>query len=114
MSPLLEIRDLHMKFSLFEGLSHVLNGVNLSVEMGERVAIVGESGCGKSVTVRAILGLLRQKYVSIEGSIRFHDSELLALRERALARDTRAPHLDDLSRPDGGPEPGVHPSAISS
>ena len=82
MASLLEIRDLHMRFSLFEGLSHVLNGVSLSVEPGERVAIVGESGCGKSVTVRAILGLLQQKNISIEGSIRFHDTELLELRER--------------------------------
>ena len=83
MAPLLDIRDLHMKFSLFEGLSHVLNGVSLSVEKGERVAIVGESGCGKSVTVRAILGLLRQKNVSLDGSIRFHETELLGLRDRA-------------------------------
>ena len=83
MAPLLEIRDLHMRFSLFEGISHVLNGVNLFVKKGERVAIVGESGCGKSVTARAILGLLQQKNISIEGSIRFHDTELLELRERA-------------------------------
>ena len=83
MAPLLEIRDLHMRFSLFEGISHVLNGVNLIVKKGERVAIVGESGCGKSVTARAILGLLQQKNISIEGSIRFHETELLELRERA-------------------------------
>ena len=83
MAPLLEIRDLHMRFSLFEGLSHVLNGISLSIEKGERVAIVGESGCGKSVTVRAILGLLQQRNVAIEGSIRFHETELLGMPERA-------------------------------
>ncbi len=83
MAPLLEIADLHLRFSMFEGLSHVLNGINLRVEKGERVAIVGESGCGKSVTVRAILGLLRQRNVSIAGSIRFHDEELVGLRESA-------------------------------
>ena len=82
MAPLLEIRDLHMRFSLFEGLSHVLNGISLSIERGERVAIVGESGCGKSVTVRAILGLLQQRNISIEGSIRFHETELLGMAER--------------------------------
>ena len=82
MASLLEIRDLHMRFSLFEGLSHVLNGVSLSIEKGERVAIVGESGCGKSVTVRAILGLLQQRNISIEGSIRFHETELLGMAER--------------------------------
>ena len=83
MPSLLEIRDLHMRFSLFEGLSHVLNGISLSIEKGERVAIVGESGCGKSVTVRAILGLLQQRNVAIEGSIRFHETELLGMPERA-------------------------------
>ena len=83
MASLLEIRDLHMRFSLFEGLSHVLNGISLSIEKGERVAIVGESGCGKSVTVRAILGLLQQRNVAIEGSIRFHETELLDMPERA-------------------------------
>ena len=83
MAPLLEIRDLHMTFSLFEGLSHVLNGISLSIGKGERVAIVGESGCGKSVTVRAILGLLQQRNVAIEGSIRFHETELLGMREKA-------------------------------
>ena len=36
MAPLLEIRDLHMTFSLFEGLSHVLNGISLSIGKGER------------------------------------------------------------------------------
>ena len=82
MASLLEIRDLHMRFSLFEGLSHVLNGISLSIEKGERVAIVGESGCGKSVTVRAILGLLQQRNVAIEGSIRFHETELLGMPER--------------------------------
>ena len=82
MAPLLEIRDLHMRFSLFEGLSHVLNGISLSIEKGERVAIVGESGCGKSVTVRAILGLLQQRNVALEGSIRFHETELLGMAER--------------------------------
>ena len=82
MAALLEVRDLHMRFSLFEGLSHVLNGISLSIEKGERVAIVGESGCGKSVTVRAILGLLQQRNVAIEGSIRFHETELLGMAER--------------------------------
>ena len=82
MAPLLEISDLHLSFSLFEGRAHVLNGIGLRVEKGERVAIVGESGCGKSVTARAILGLLRQRNVSITGSIRFHDQELVGMRSR--------------------------------
>ena len=79
---LLETTDLHVRFELFEGVSHVLNGVNLRVERGERVAIVGESGCGKSLTARAVLGLLRHTNAEVEGSVRFDGSELLSLSER--------------------------------
>ena len=62
--PLLEIEDLCVEFSVFEGLSRVVEGVALSVRRGEKVAIVGESGCGKSVTARVILGLLRDRATS--------------------------------------------------
>lgn len=82
MAPLLEVRELHLRFSLFEGLAHVLNGVNLTVERGERVAIVGESGCGKSVTLRIILGLLRSRNARVTGSVRFDGRELVGLSER--------------------------------
>jgi peptide/nickel transport system ATP-binding protein len=73
---LLEIADLHLRFSVFEGVSHVLSGVSLRVERGERVALVGESGCGKSVMLRAILGLLDPKRRLIEGRIRFDGADL--------------------------------------
>ena len=79
---LLETTDLHVRFELFEGVSHVLNGVNLRVERGERVAVVGESGCGKSLTARAVMGLLRHTNARIDGSVRFDGSELLSLSER--------------------------------
>jgi peptide/nickel transport system ATP-binding protein len=80
---LLETSNLHVRFKLFEGVSHVLNGVNLSIERGERVAVVGESGCGKSLTIRAMLGLLQQRNVTIDGNVRFDESELLSLNERS-------------------------------
>lgn len=60
MEPLLRISDLRMRFKLFEGVSHVLKEVNLEVGRGERVALAGESGCGKSVTLRPIMGLVQQ------------------------------------------------------
>jgi peptide/nickel transport system ATP-binding protein len=82
--PLLRIDDLHLRFTLFEGVSHVLNGVNLEVNRGERVAVVGESGCGKSVTLRLILGLLRGKNVNIAGRIEFDGLELTRQPEAKL------------------------------
>lgn len=77
MTELLTIKDLHLRFKLFEGSAHVLNGVNLHVDKGERVAIVGESGCGKSVTLRLILGLLRQSHITTTGEIRFDGTDML-------------------------------------
>ena len=87
--PLLTIRDLHLKFRLFEGISHVLNGVNLFIKKGERVAIVGESGCGKSTAVRAILGLLSNRNATLSGSIRFRGSELINNTNQKLWREIR-------------------------
>ncbi len=82
--PLLAIDDLHLRFSVFEGTSHVLRGVSLTVAPGERVAVVGESGCGKSVLLRAILALLDPRRRQIDGRIGFESENLLALPERRL------------------------------
>ena len=83
MKPLLEISDLHLRFNLFEGVSHVLKGVNLQVFPGERVAIVGESGCGKSVTLRLIMGLI-QGHARVEGSIVLDGQQLVGARPQTL------------------------------
>lgn len=83
---LLRLSGLHLRFRLFEGISHVLKGVSLTVNRGERVAIVGESGCGKSVTARLILGLLAQPNVRVSGSISFKGEELVGARPERLRR----------------------------
>ena len=75
-----------MEFSVFEGLSRVVEGVALSVRRGEKVAIVGESGCGKSVTARVILGLLRDRNITVRGSVRFDGEEMLSCPERRWRR----------------------------
>lgn len=82
MLPLLSITDLAVTFSVFEGVSRVIQGVSLTIARGEKVAIVGESGCGKSVTARAILGLIQDRNVSISGQIQLEGNELLGLTER--------------------------------
>jgi peptide/nickel transport system ATP-binding protein len=56
---ILDIRDLHVWFRVYEGLSKVLDGVSLHVQEGERVGLVGETGCGKTVAVKAAMGILK-------------------------------------------------------
>lgn len=86
---LLDVRDLHVTFHR-RGRSDVraVDGISFRVDPGETVGIVGESGCGKSVTSLAILGLLPARGVSIEGSVRFDEREMLGLPEEQV-RDVR-------------------------
>jgi len=58
MTPLLEIRDLHVRFRIFEGELKVLNGVDMVIGEGEKVGLVGETGCGKTTPVKSVLRVL--------------------------------------------------------
>ncbi len=69
-----------------------VDGVSFSVEPGRTVGLVGESGCGKSVTALAIMGLLPRRGVRVSGSVRFEGTELLGLPEAAM-RDRRGRDL---------------------
>ncbi|MGA8440632.1 MAG: ABC transporter ATP-binding protein [Candidatus Sulfotelmatobacter sp.] len=64
----------------------VLRGMQIEIRRGEVLGLVGQSGSGKSTLAMAILGLLDKKRAQAEGSIRFHDSDLLQLPERDLRR----------------------------
>jgi peptide/nickel transport system ATP-binding protein len=75
-APLLEIEDLKVDFATDEGTVHAVDGVSFSLEAGEVLSIVGESGCGKSVTAMTILGLTRGPNARISGSIRYQGKEL--------------------------------------
>lgn len=55
---LLEVRDLHVEFHTRDGVAKAVNGVSYSVEEGETLAVLGESGSGKSVTAQAVMGIL--------------------------------------------------------
>ena len=85
---LLEIENLQTHFRTPEGVNRAVDGVSFTVEAGETVAIVGESGCGKSVTAGSVLRLIPEPPGKIKGSIRFEGVDLLKLDERAM-RDIR-------------------------
>ena len=84
-APILESRDLHVRFATPTGEVHAVRGVDLEVRAGETIAIVGESGSGKSQLMMATMGLLAQNGRT-EGSVRFRGQELLGLSARALNR----------------------------
>lgn len=84
-APLLEVRDLHTSFRTDEGIVRSVRGVDLSVVAGETVAIVGESGCGKSVTAHSILRLIPMPPGEITaGQILWQGKDLVRLPLRAL------------------------------
>ena len=76
---LLEIDSLRVSFATARGEARAVDGVSLSVRAGETLCIVGESGCGKSVTALSIMGLVPSPPAALSGSIRFEGCELLGL-----------------------------------
>jgi len=84
-ASLLEVRDLEVTFATARGELEAIRGVDLAVRSGETLGLVGESGCGKSVTMLAVLGLLPPS-VRIKGSIRFRGMELAGRPQKELAR----------------------------
>jgi len=80
--PLLEVCD----FSLRRGKAVVLDGVNLALQPGETLGLIGESGAGKSTLALALIGLLRAPEVQLKGSMRFRGTELAQLREADYRR----------------------------
>ncbi|NMJ44015.1 ABC transporter ATP-binding protein [Roseomonas sp. JC162] len=81
---LLEVENLQTHFRTPDGVNRAVDGLSFSVEAGETVAIVGESGCGKSVTSMSILRLIPEPPGKIAGSIRFNGRDLLKLSDREM------------------------------
>jgi len=89
MTKLLEVKNLKTQFFTQDGVVHAVNGISYNVDSGETVAIVGESGCGKSVGVMSLIRLIPQPPGKIvDGEVLFGDQDLLQLSEDEL-RDIR-------------------------
>ena len=85
---ILEVKDLNVSFHTYAGISHAVRGVDFHLNRGETLAIVGESGCGKTVTSKAIMGLLPKPQTQIkmdgESAILFHGENLLDYTEKQM------------------------------
>ena len=83
----LEVKDLKIHFDTFEGTAQVLDGCSFKLGRGDTLGLVGETGCGKSITAKAILGLLPVPPTRIvSGEIRFHTHDLLSISDKDLEK----------------------------
>ena len=84
MSPLLDVRDLHVWFDLpHEGELHAVQGVSFTLDPGERMGLVGESGCGKTTTILALMGLLPPS-AAVAGQVMLDGQDVMAGAERTI------------------------------
>ncbi len=86
-SHLLEVQDLKTYFFTFEGTARAVNGVSYHLDRGEALGIVGESGCGKSVTASSVMRIIPDPPGKIVGGhINFHGEDLTQLSQKAMRR----------------------------
>ncbi|MCL4515742.1 MAG: ABC transporter ATP-binding protein [Firmicutes bacterium] len=83
---IVQIKDLHVGFKVFGGLLKVLNGVNMVVGRGEKIGIVGETGCGKTTTVKSILRILPGEARIFHGEVLFQDKNVYKMHPHELQK----------------------------
>ena len=117
MSTLLEVEDLCVDLAAPDGTLRLVDGVSFKVEAGETVGLVGESGCGKSMTAFALLNLFPTPRLNVaRGAIRFEGQDLTALSPQAW-RALRGARLAMVFQDPSGfldplmPRPSRRPSA---
>jgi oligopeptide transport system ATP-binding protein len=92
-APLLEVDGLRVEFRTRDGVAHVLNGVDYHVDAGETLAVLGESGSGKSVTANTVMGILESPPgVVTGGAVRYRGEDLLTATP-ARRRELRGEHI---------------------
>jgi oligopeptide/dipeptide ABC transporter ATP-binding protein len=84
--PLLDVRDLEVRFPSDAGPIHAVNGVTFSVQAGERIGIVGESGSGKTVTGLSVIGLVRTPPARLSGQILYDGTDVARMRAKERQR----------------------------
>jgi peptide/nickel transport system ATP-binding protein len=85
-SPLLQIKDLRVNYHVYGGTLHVLDGINMSVYPGEKIGLVGETGCGKTTTMKSALGVLPSPPGEIAGGeIVYKGKNILAYGRRQMS-----------------------------
>ena len=84
MKKLLDVRNLHVKFRTLGGLLHAVRGINFSLNEGESLGIVGESGCGKSATAKALMQLNPRYSSEFSGEVIYQEENLLCFSERKM------------------------------
>ena len=92
MNPLLQVKDLHAYFYMESGVLKAVDGVSFDVQAGEIVGLAGESGCGKSVTMKCLLRLLPSPGRIVKGEIYFDGKDLLTLSPEEM-RQIRGQHM---------------------
>jgi len=90
---LLEIKDLRINFYTYRGIVKALNGVNLKIYQGEFFGLVGETGCGKSVTASAVLNLVQNPGKIEEGEIFFKEKDLLKMSKEEIREKIRGKEI---------------------
>ncbi|MGF9859819.1 nickel import ATP-binding protein NikD [Priestia endophytica] len=85
-STVLQVRDLHVQIKNKNGITPLVQGINLELKRGKILGLVGESGCGKTLTSMSILQLLNLKTTMIEGSIALKGRELNGLAEKEMRK----------------------------
>ncbi len=86
LNPILSVRDLKVRFYTLRGVVHALERVSFHINRQETLGLAGETGCGKSVTARAILRLIDPPGRIESGTIRFEDKDLLAMEESEIRK----------------------------
>lgn len=83
--PILEIRDLHVGYRVYKGFLKVVNGVNITVQKGEKIGLVGEAGCGKTTTMKSVIRVLPipPGHIS-KGEVLFKGKDLLRVDLRKV------------------------------